>query len=177
MLSSRAKIWSFRGKAHLVFQWCLYNKYEYPLAVRWNVRERYEHWSVVKGWIKPHCLGSRQPIGTKLSRFRLHKDKQKFTTPSFSVSSILRVRLCLVMPQCPTVAKQCSQLYPSNWILFEWWTFFFFFFCFVILSIIARSVEALSVRRVRPSELKSPLFRDTLRPVWNEFATNVILQF
>ena len=26
MLSSRVKIWSFRGKAHLVFHWCLYNK-------------------------------------------------------------------------------------------------------------------------------------------------------
>ena len=29
MLSSRVKIWSFRGKAHLVFHWCLYNKYWY----------------------------------------------------------------------------------------------------------------------------------------------------
>ena len=29
MLSSRVKIWSFRGKAHLVFHWCLYNKNEY----------------------------------------------------------------------------------------------------------------------------------------------------
>ena len=29
MLSSRVKIWSFRGKAHLVFHWCLYNKYLY----------------------------------------------------------------------------------------------------------------------------------------------------
>ena len=27
MLSSRVKIWSFRGKAHLVFHWCLYNKW------------------------------------------------------------------------------------------------------------------------------------------------------
>ena len=26
MLSSRVKIWSFRGKACLVFHWCLYNK-------------------------------------------------------------------------------------------------------------------------------------------------------
>ena len=26
MLSSHAKIWSFHGKAHLVFHWCLYNK-------------------------------------------------------------------------------------------------------------------------------------------------------
>ena len=26
MLSSCVKIWSFRGKAHLVFHWCLYNK-------------------------------------------------------------------------------------------------------------------------------------------------------
>ena len=29
MLSSRVKIWSFRGKAHLVFHWCLYNKFRY----------------------------------------------------------------------------------------------------------------------------------------------------
>ena len=29
MLSSRVKIWSFRGKAHLVFHWCLYNKLAY----------------------------------------------------------------------------------------------------------------------------------------------------
>ena len=26
LISSRVKIWSFRGKAHLVFHWCLYNK-------------------------------------------------------------------------------------------------------------------------------------------------------
>ena len=30
-LSSRVKIWSFRGKAHLVFHWCLYNKVSYPM--------------------------------------------------------------------------------------------------------------------------------------------------
>ena len=32
MLSSRVKIWSFRGKAHLVFHWCLFNKLYYNLA-------------------------------------------------------------------------------------------------------------------------------------------------
>ena len=31
MLSSHVKIWSFRGKAHLVFHWCLYNKVIYPM--------------------------------------------------------------------------------------------------------------------------------------------------
>ena len=34
MLSSRVKIWSFRGKAHLVFHWCLYNKNIY-LILSW----------------------------------------------------------------------------------------------------------------------------------------------
>ena len=27
MLSSRVKVWSFHGKAHLLFHWCLYNKH------------------------------------------------------------------------------------------------------------------------------------------------------
>ena len=31
MLSSRVKIWSFRGKAHLVFHWCSYNKHLSPM--------------------------------------------------------------------------------------------------------------------------------------------------
>ena len=37
MLSSRVKIWSFRGKAHLVFHWCLCNKRNYSSCVRLDI--------------------------------------------------------------------------------------------------------------------------------------------
>ena len=39
MLYSRMKVWSFRGKAHLVFHWCLYNKVH--KTTLWTVRHRY----------------------------------------------------------------------------------------------------------------------------------------
>ena len=37
MLSSRVKTWSFRGKAHLVFHWCLCNKRNYSSCVRLDI--------------------------------------------------------------------------------------------------------------------------------------------
>ena len=43
MLSSRVKIWSFRGKAHLVFHWCLYNKFwSYTNELKYNLRDKVE---------------------------------------------------------------------------------------------------------------------------------------
>ena len=40
MISSRVKIWSFRGKAHLVFHWCLYNKNDYEPTSQPRIRLR-----------------------------------------------------------------------------------------------------------------------------------------
>ena len=34
MLSSHVKIWSFCGKAHLVFHWCLYSKSRYAVVLK-----------------------------------------------------------------------------------------------------------------------------------------------
>ena len=52
VISSRVKIWSFRGKAHLVFHWCLFNKTEYVVKMysltesKFNtfLQQRIEHW-------------------------------------------------------------------------------------------------------------------------------------
>ena len=44
MLSSCVKIWSFRGKSHLVFHWCLYNKLWYSLWWKANTKQKLGLW-------------------------------------------------------------------------------------------------------------------------------------
>ena len=58
MLSSRVKISCFRGKAHLVFHWCLYNKMFYYSLLK--------HW--IKGRIKV-CGPFRKPTSDWFQTF------------------------------------------------------------------------------------------------------------
>jgi len=55
MLSSRVKIWSFRGKAHFVFHWCLYNK---PISLMFDHALYYIH-KTINNWF----MYSFQPEG------------------------------------------------------------------------------------------------------------------
>ena len=51
-ISLRVKIWSFRGKAHLVFHWYLYDKSQYKIIISlygkiWNSCNLFQNWERV----------------------------------------------------------------------------------------------------------------------------------
>ena len=78
MLSSRVKIWSFCGKAHLVFHWCLYNKQ--------NITCPLMDMNFIFSWSTLYLTSER----SERVRYRVDHSKIKFiSTRGHVISSII----------------------------------------------------------------------------------------
>ena len=82
MLSSRVKIWSFRGKAHLLFHWCLYNK----ASFLWSKIPQTKYWM----W------------------FSIQNDTNLTIIIIYTFSNMLRQRVYLETKQKPKVYNHAS---------------------------------------------------------------------
>jgi len=75
MLFSRAKIPSFRAKAHLVFHWCLYNKSKFAEPVIWNNYLTVSWPDFNQNWFTIYQLGAQNVRKLGLVFIRVKKGK------------------------------------------------------------------------------------------------------